>query len=142
MTRRIELFAGIGAAIYGIAALALVIFGPLYSGESRTQTSGGTVTVERGRAALWELGIEPVALVFLAIFLITFISVGYGALMHARYDIRAGFHLVWASSLVLLVGTIAGLASIGFLLLPGTLLALIAAIAGTLRSGRREPDAA
>ncbi len=58
------------------------------------------------------------------------VGVAVSAYQHSNHPISSWLTLLWVSSLVLLVSTVLSIASVGLLLLPAILLALIAHIAG------------
>lgn len=62
------------------------------------------------------------------------IGAGAGVYLHVVDHRQPGLALLWLSWLGLAVMTVLGAFSVGVFILPGTLAALIAAVAGTVRS--------
>ena len=116
--QRLEAVCGLLAALLGLSGLAYALFGPTYS---FTNSSG-----QSGTANLVQVGIEPVTLIILGILVLGFIGVAASALVHGRTGGHGWRVVLWVSTVVLVILTILSLLSIGVLLLPGTLFALLA----------------
>lgn len=138
MLRRIELVSGLAAGLVGAAGLAYAVFGPTGRYQESSIGTDGTVTrAVTGSTNLLQEGIEPATAAFLVLAFVLFLGVAAGASLRADGHCQAGLLLLWSSVALLVVVTWVALASVGLLLVPGTLLALIAATTGSIvRSGR------
>ncbi len=98
-------------------------------GPTDAPSGGGSVATESGWTNVWSNeDFEAVTIMFLLWMLVSVIGVLAGTILHGRYRLKAGRIILWASAIVLLLGTILSMFSIGLFLLPGSLLAMIAAI--------------
>ena len=116
--QRLEAACGLLAALFGLLGLAYALFGPTYSFANSSGQSG--------TANLVQVGIQPVTLIILGILVLGFIGVAAGAVVHSRTGGSWWRVVLWVSTAVLVVLTFLSLLSIGVLLLPGTLFALLA----------------
>lgn len=134
--------AGLIAGVVGLLGWLYALFGPTGRYEMTTvSTGGGLATTESGWTNMWgNENFEAVTIVFLLWMLLSIIGALAGAILHGRYRLKAGRVLLWASAIVLLVGAILSMFSIGLFLLPGALLAMIAAVLAS--SGRERSKAA
>lgn len=76
-------------------------------------------------------GLSTRTLLFLGLIGLGGPSAALGAYLHAARAIGAALGLLWLAAGLLLLLAIAGLFSIGIFILPGALLAVVAAVAGT-----------
>ena len=116
--QRLEAACGLLAALVGLLGLVYALFGPTYSFANSSGQSG--------TANLVQVGIQPVTLIILGILVLGFIGVVAGAVVHSRTGGGGWRAVLWVSTAVLAVLTFLSLLSIGVLLLPGTLFALLA----------------
>ena len=125
--RRIEQILGIVAAIWGIFILALALFGPLY----QTAASTATGATQTGRASAVSAGLRPITVIILAIILVSLVGIAVTAIQDGRGI--AGFR-VWLRTFTIFLAVVCLVAilSIGVLLLPSLIVAVIASVlAGT-----------
>lgn len=143
--RQLGTITGLVAGVVGLLGWLYALFGPTghyVSTEVRTVGSttgepsgGGAVTTESGWTNMWSNeDFEAITIMFLLWMLLGVIGVLAGAILHGRYRLKAGRVILWASAIVLLLGAILGMFSIGLYLLPGAGLAMIAAV--LVSSGR------
>jgi len=116
--QRFEAPCGLLAALFGLPGLAYALFGPTYSFANSSGQSG--------TANLVQVGIQPVTLIILGIVVLGLICVAAGAVVHSRTGGSGWQVALWVSTTVLVILTFLSLLSIGVLLLPGTLFALLA----------------
>ncbi len=116
--QRFEAACGLLAALFGLSGLAYALFGPTYSFANSSGQSG--------TASLVQVGIQPVTLIILGILVLGFIGVAAGAVVHSRTGGSGWRVVLWVSTAFLVILTFLSLLSIGVLLLPGTLFALLA----------------
>ena len=147
--RRPGAITGLIAGLVGLLGWLYALFGPTghyVSTEVRTvgaptgEPSGGdSVTTESGWTNMWSNeDFEAITIMFLLWMLLSVIGVLAGAILHGRYRLTAGRVILWASAIVLLLGAILSMFSIGLFLLPGAVLAMVAAVlasSGRERSG-------
>jgi len=119
MARRIELLAGlVSGAVTGVAALVAAAALLAINGASGAYPPGGGVSSAR-------------TLLFLGLIGLGGLGTALGAYLHAARALGAALGLLWLAAGLLLLLAIAGLFSIGIVILPGALLAVIAAVAGS-----------
>jgi hypothetical protein len=116
--QRLEAACGLLAALFGLLGLAYALFGPTYSFANSSGQSG--------TANLVQVGIQPVTLIILGILVLGLAGVAAGAVVHSRTGGSGWWVVLWVSTIVLVILTFLSLLSIGVLLLPGTLFALLA----------------
>ncbi len=116
MSRHVELISGLiagGMAGVAVAIAAIAIAAINASGSSPPGA-----------------GLSPRTLLFLGLIGLGGPSAALGAYLHAARAIGAALGLLWLAAGLLLLA-IVGLFSIGIFILPGALLAVVAAVAGT-----------
>jgi hypothetical protein len=139
--RRYELISGLGAGIIGILALAYALFGPSYSFERIELRADGTTSTTSGRASLLETqSLQPATVIVFVVLALLIVGVAAGAYLHARQGFNGGRWLLGISTAILGLGMIITGFSIGPLLFPSFLLALIATALAD-RAWRRERSA-
>ncbi len=116
--QRLEAVCGLLAALFGLLGLTYALFGPTYSFANSSGQSG--------TANLVQVGIQPFTLVILGILVLGLIGVAASAVVHSRTGGNGWRVVLWVSTTVLVILTFLSLLSIGVLLLPGTLFALLA----------------
>ena len=116
--QRLEAACGLVAALLGFLGLAFALFGPVYRFESSSGQSG--------TANLLQVGIPPSALIALCILSLGLIGVAISAVVHSRTGGRGWRIMLWIATAVIVIVTLLSLPSIGVLLLPSTLFALLA----------------
>ena len=72
---------------------------------------------------------QPVTLTFLGVIVLALVSVPAGAYLHSRHDLNMGRRVLWGSTGVLACCTFLSFVSIGLLLLPAVIFAIVAVIA-------------
>jgi hypothetical protein len=115
--QRFEAACGLLAALFGLLGLAYALFGPTYNFAN---------SFGHGTTSLVQVGIQPVTLIILGILVLGLICVAAGAVAHSRTGGSRWRVMLWVSTAVLVALTFLSLLSIGVLLLPGTLFALLA----------------
>ena len=116
--QRLEAACGLLAALVGLLGLVYALFGPTYSFANSFGQSG--------TANLVQVGIQPITLIILGILVLGLIGVAAGAVVHSRTGGSGWRVVLWVSTIVLVILTFLSLLSIGVLLLPGTVFALLA----------------
>src|SRR5258707_1795161 len=116
--RRFEAACGLVAALFGFLGVAYALFGPTY----RFQSSSG----QTGTANVLQVGIPPSIIVALCILSLGLIGEAAGAVLHSRTRENRWRIGLWISTAAILAFLVLTLPSIGLLLLPGTLFALVA----------------
>lgn len=127
---RLEIAAGVGSAIVGWSALALIVWGPLYSARTSTVGPDGVIDSAAYSLSLAAVGITDRAAVFLLITAVLLAVVAASALIHARLGFEWAHWAIAVASLALAGVVIIGLLSIGAWLLPALVLAILAWWAG------------
>lgn len=119
--RGLELVSGWLSGILGLLGLADFLFGPAYQYQSSTGASGYMGAVQAG-------AISAEAAVILTLVALAFMSVIVATTAHNRSGATTWRPLLWTATAVLVVFTTVGMFSVGLLLLPGTLLAVLACV--------------
>lgn len=135
LARRVELVAGVLAALLGTAGLAYALFGPTATVETRTAGPDGGRVIEHRTESLAEQGLEPVTAGFMAAALLVMLGVGAGAYVHARRGRPLGQRLMWLCTAILLPAAFLTGFSVGLFFLPAALAALAASVAGATAGG-------
>jgi hypothetical protein len=139
-SRRIEAICGVAAGALGVITLGAVLFAPLgtqsrcssaLSPDGVTQTDCSTTSMSIVQAQGLEI-LLPAIILFAA----PLIGIAVFALLHSLG--RGGLVLLWISVAALCVAMVLAILSIGIFFAPSALLALLAAITGSLpdRLGR------
>jgi hypothetical protein len=127
--RKLEAACGLVAALVGCLVLAFTLFGLSYSFQSCSGNgtdASNMSSCQTGTANLLQVGIQPITLVALCIFLLGLIGVAVSAVVHSRTG-GSGWRIVlWVSTAVIVILTLLTGLSIGLFLLPSTLFALLA----------------
>jgi hypothetical protein len=118
--RRFEAACGPVAALFGFLGLAYALFGPTY----RFQSSSG----QTGTANLLQVGVPPGAIIALCILSLGLIGEAASAVLHSRTRENRWRIVLWVSTAVMVAFLVLTLPSIGLLLLPSTLFALVASM--------------
>ena len=119
IAKRIELIAGlVTGAVTGVAVLVAAAALLVINSASGAYPPGGSVSSAR-------------TLLFLGLIGLGGLGTALGAYLHAARALGAALGLLWLAAGLLLLLAIAGLFSIGIVILPGALLAVIAAVAGS-----------
>ena len=135
IVRRIELVCGVLAGIAGLAGVWVFFYLPI--GEQCSSNSGSEVCSPISYVAANGAGSAvPYWLVFGAFCLIVVL----GAVFHSLSGRGAWSGALWTGAALLLASCIFGGFSIGLFLVPGALLALVAAILSSV-AGRRRANA-
>jgi hypothetical protein len=115
--QRLERISGIAAALFGLLALAYVLFGPVYQW---TSSSG-----QNGTANMLQVGIQPTALVAFGILLLALIGVAVSTVLHSHTAENKWRIVLGAATIIIIIFTILTLPSIGLFILPSALLSLV-----------------
>ena len=119
--RRAEVACGVGAAIYGLALLAFLVFVvPLSSIAGCGEPGVGCVA-----------GVNTVTAFFVALLAFLYIGVGLGAALHGMRGVSSGLAALWLCAIALAAVNFLAILSIGVFLLPATVLAVAAVLLGT-----------
>ena len=111
----------------GLLGLAYALFGPTYSYTKAELHPDGTTSTISGRASLLEVqSLEPITILVFVVLMLLALGVAAGAYLHTRRGMAGGRWLLGISTAILGFGVIITGFSIGPLLLPSFLLALIA----------------
>jgi len=120
---RLEQVLGIIAGAWGVAVLAFFLAGPVY--RTATNSTGGTT--HTGTASGIQVGISPVAIIFLAVVTLALIGIAVTAFQDGR-GLRGYRGWLWAATAVFGAYCLLALLSIGVLLLPGLVCAIVASV--------------
>jgi hypothetical protein len=135
--RRSETVVGLIAGVLGFAGWLYALFGPTGSYVRVTSSTDGSSTTESGSTSMWrDEDLEAVTVVFLLVMLASIIGVIVGVILQGRSRAATGRAVLWTSAITLLAGSILSALSIGLFLLPGALLAVIAAVLTSVRTDR------
>ncbi|HLZ58740.1 MAG TPA: hypothetical protein VKR06_17510 [Ktedonosporobacter sp.] len=108
------------ASILGLLSLLYAIFGPTYQGASSTG--------EQGTTSLFQIGIQPVTILFLCLLFLAFLGVSVCVILQRRAGSNSWRILLWLATLWIVALTVLSLPSIGLLILPGACFAIVACI--------------
>lgn len=129
MLRRIELVAGVGAGIIGLAGLLMFALATGTEESMDVSSSGGTTIIAtRETPPLIEEQTGPV-LRILVIGIPLLAAVAIGAWLDARNGSTGGGILLIVGTILLFAGTILGAFSVGPYVFPAALLALVSLLA-------------
>jgi hypothetical protein len=124
-TRFVEGVCGVLATLWGLLVEGYLLFGPSYSFVGGTNQGSETT----GHTGLVGTGIAPATVVSLSLLALILLGIGGAALLDSRSPATPRFRIILVMATVfLLLYTCAAIASIGFLLLPSGILALIAVV--------------
>jgi hypothetical protein len=136
--RRFELICGVLSGVLGLAGVGIAFFAPLGTECTSSLSSPGVTTqstcLRVSYVAAQGLGSVMPYLIVLGLFCAIVVL---GALGHSLSGSGAWRAVLWTGAALLLTSSILGLLSIGVFLLPGALLALVAAVLSSL--GARGP---
>ena len=107
MHRPVELVSGLAAGVFGLLALG---YNFLFLFSSEEEYDRTLVT-------------------FLAVVVSSIVGIATGAYLHGWRDIEVGWKALWLSTALLMLCVLVGFFSVGLLLLPAALLALVASVA-------------
>lgn len=124
MASTLERVGGMLTLLIGGASLVFAVFRPSY-----TDGQGNWRSIA-------EVSLNPVSVTFLLLMLLAMVAVAVGATRHSRGG-RPWFFLIVAGTLALLLGTLLSLLSIGLLLTPALVLALVTLVSGLARTTRQ-----
>lgn len=132
MARRIELGAGIAAAVLSVITLIVILFAPIVS-----SCSGGTLSHcpagHQHNESLLQLGIDGSVWAYLIGMVVVLIAGGAGAVAEARYGWRGGVALLWGGAVLAFAACALTAGGIGLLYLPSVLAVCLAAYASILQ---------
>jgi len=138
--RKVELTTAAAAALFGVVAALYLAFGPVTTVSSCSATPGAPSVCETHTETLWESGVEPVAVAFLAAVAVAILLVPAMAWAHlAGHNGHARRTLCVLAALLVVAAVLSGF-SVGLLLLPAALLAVASAAASL--SVEQTPDPA
>lgn len=120
------------------------LFGPTGQYEStEVRSDGAVISSESGWTSLWsEQDFHAVTVLFLLVMLLSIVGVLAGAILHGRLEATAGKGVLWISAITLLLGSMLSAFSIGLFLIPGALLAVVAAVLSSVNDDRSRNVAA
>ena len=139
-SRRIEAICGVAAGALGLLALGVALFAPLgtTSGCTTSLSPDGVTQADCSTTSMSLVQVQGLVSLLPAIilFAVPLIGIAAFALLHSLG--RGSLVLLWISVAVLWVAMFLAILSIGIFFAPSALLALFAAITGSLpnRSGR------
>jgi hypothetical protein len=136
--RRIEAISGVAAGALGLVALGVALFAPLgtQSGCTTSLAPDGSTQTDCSTTSVSILQIQGLVSLLPAIILFAapLIGIAVFALLHSLG--RGSLILLWISVAVLCVAIFLAILSIGIFFAPSALLALLAAITGSLPDRR------
>ena len=98
--------------------------------EARCGSLSSLLTISAALAAAWLAATSARTLLYLGLVALAGLVTAAGANLHARHPGGATLALLWVGAMALVALTVAAMFSVGLLLLPGAVLAVIAAIVG------------
>lgn len=142
--RRSRLLPGLIAAIVGLLGWLYALFGPTGQyASTEVRSDGSVISSESGWTSLWsEQDFHVVTVLFLLVMLVSVIGVFAGTVLHGRLGASTGRVVLWVSAIVLLLGSMLSLFSVGLFLFPGALLAVVAAVLSGFNDDRSRNVAA
>jgi hypothetical protein len=126
---------GLAAAAAGYVALAITVWGPLYSSRAASIVSGAVVEGPVTPTSLAALGPTPRATVVLLLAALFLAVIAVGSVVYARTGHRWARRVLALATLGLALIAIAGAFTIGLLLVPAVVLAVFAWAPGRERTG-------
>ncbi len=132
MLRRIEFMSGLATSVLGLIGWAYAAFGPTYRHVGSAISSNGRTTTVSGPSSVVQQGLEPSGVIFFVAMLLVVVSFAAVASWHTQRRGTAALVILWALTSLLWISVVLGAASIGVLLLPATLLAMITSVTGSL----------
>jgi hypothetical protein len=132
MLRRIEFMSGLATSVFGLLGWAYAALGPTSRYVGSAISSNGRTTTVSGSSSVVQRGLEPRGVVFFAIVLLVVVSFAAVAYWHSQRRGKAALMILWAITSLLWISVVLGAASIGVLLFPAALLAMITAVTGSL----------
>jgi len=141
---RIELGAGVAAALLALGAFTLLLFAPLiaYCSSSAPVSSASSPTCPTDAVrytSLAHAGADAGTWLFLVVMLALTLLGAVGALGEARLGWRWSIWALWAGTLLAFAGCALGVRSVGAVYLPSTLALCLAAYAALLRRRAARP---
>ncbi len=137
MLRRIELVTGFAASVVGILGLGYAMLGRTYRYTRIAISSDGKANTMSGTISLVQKGLEPSRIGFFIITLLIAVSFAAGTYWHSHRGVKAALLLLWTLTALLWIAVVLGAASIGVLLLPAALLAVVTVATGSLAHAPR-----
>ncbi len=125
-SRQGELLFGVGAAAIGLGAIALVLWGPLYSSRSASIIGGNVFDGPTSQTNLMAVGVTPQAIAVLLSTAILLFVIAMTSIVDARTSNRAAHRLLGFAIVGIVAVAIAGAFTIGVFLLPSIALASLA----------------
>ena len=132
MLRRIEFMSGLATSVFGLLGWAYAAFGPTYRYVGSAISSNGRTTAVSGSASVVQKGLEPAGVVFFVVMVLVVVSFAAVACWHTQRRGKPALTILWALTSLLWISVVLGAASVGVLLLPGALLAMITSVTGSL----------
>lgn len=132
MLRRIEFTSGLATSVFGLLGWAYAAFGPTYRYVGSVISSNGRTTTVSGPTSVVQKGLDPPGVVFFSVMLLVVVSFAVVAYWHSQRRGKAALMILWACTSLLWISVGLGAASIGVLLLPAALLAMITSVTGSL----------
>jgi hypothetical protein len=116
-----EAFSGLVATLLAIASLAYLLFGPAYNVTTSTGRNGAGSMLQT-----LQMHIQPVAIIAFCLLLVAIIGVSVGAVFHCRTQTVLWRNVLVFSVSIMVLFTLIGLLSIGPLIAPSALFAILA----------------
>jgi sulfite exporter TauE/SafE len=116
-----EAVSGIIATLLAVSFIAYLLFGSVYTFANSDGING---TANILQAVQWA-HIQPITIVAFSLFLLSIIGVGMGAVGHSRTQKRVWQKILFFSVSIMVIFTLLALLSIGPLIAPTTLIALL-----------------
>jgi len=130
--RRIEFMSGLATSVVGLLGWAYAAFGPTYRYVGSAISSNGSTTTVSGSTSVMQKGLGLAGVVFFVAIVLVVVSFAAVAYWHSRRRAKAALLTLWALTSLLWISVVLGAASIGVLLLPAALLAMITSVTGSL----------
>ncbi len=132
MLRRIEFVSGLATSVAGLLGWAYAVFGPTYRYMGSAVSSGGRTSIVSGSISVAQKGLGPNGTIFFVAMLLIVASFAAIAYLHSQRGVGGALTLLWTLTSLLCILAVLGAASVGVLLLPAALLAIVTSVTGSL----------
>ena len=130
--RRIELVSGLATSGFGFLGWAYAAFVPTYRYIGRAVSGGGRAATVSGSISAAQKGPGPNGTIFFVVMLLIVVSFAAIAYLHSQRGVSGALTLLWTFTSLLWILAVLGAASVGVLLLPAALLAIVTSVTGSL----------
>jgi hypothetical protein len=127
MRTRVQLISAVGAGLIGIGGMALGLFLPRFMSFDCVRSADAEVLCTSSAESLYAQT-DAFGLMMFLVPSCCYLIAAIAGVRNARTPARTTRHLLWSTAAALGILTIAMVASLGAFMLPGTLLAIYAAI--------------